>query len=84
MQVEDEVSVCGKIMFWGRGRKTVAQVTECRGSEEGWKQGKRGKREFFFCFVCFFFFFFHSLVFISRLTLSGSTTQNMNGYIYKN
>ena len=62
---------------WGRGRKTVAQVTECRGSEEGWKQGKRGKTEFFFCVV------FHSLVFLSKSTLSGSTAQNMNGYIYK-
>ena len=40
---------------WGRGRKTVAQVTKCRGSEEGWKQGKRGKREFFFCCCCFSF-----------------------------
>ena len=38
---------------WGRGRKTVAQVTECRGSEEGWKQGKRGKRILFLC--CFSF-----------------------------
>ena len=83
MQVEDEVSVCGKIMFWGRGRKTVAQVTECRGSEEGWKQGKRGKREFFFCFVCFFFLFSFTRVHLQIKTIRLYNTKYEWIYIQK-
>ena len=79
MQVEDEVSVCGKIMFGGEEEKLWPRWQSVEEVKKGGSKGKGERENSFFVVVVF-----HSLVFLSKSTLSGSTTQNMNGYIYKN